>query len=242
MVCNVIVDLPAEYRADADELDLKHEEEALCWLWGYPDVFPWPSPVAWLYTPVVGNDRWPGDLWGVDSHGDLIVIEAKQCKRRDDPFKDFVAYHRRDRRELSAAHWQKKWDKHLRAELSFPDGSSERPEGKTAGILPRSNKRRHIRRWSKIANRIDLDIRSPHYFNTVMSYLQTRDTSGDPVPYYVALMIQPGQSKEVFTAKAQYSARELQRLVGSDRVCGVAISCKPLSKERARIEAQTVGF
>ena len=48
MVRNVIVDLPAEYRADADKLDLKHEEDALCWLWAHPFVFPWPRPVAWL--------------------------------------------------------------------------------------------------------------------------------------------------------------------------------------------------
>jgi hypothetical protein len=162
--------LPAEYSQFTDVVDLLHEEDALCWLWAFPFLFPRHRQIAWLYTPVVGNTRWPGDLWGIDNYGDLLVIEAKQCSRRDDAFRDFVTFHRDDRLELSAAHWEGKWAVHYHAELSFPNGTDERPKGRTDGILPRSNKRKHIRRWPELARIIDDTIRSPEYPRMIITH------------------------------------------------------------------------
>jgi hypothetical protein len=37
----------------------------------------------------------PGDLWGIDSEGDLIIVETKLGKKRQDPFCDFVGFETR---------------------------------------------------------------------------------------------------------------------------------------------------
>jgi hypothetical protein len=44
---------------------------------------------------VLPGDRkapYPGDLWGVDEDGDLIVVETKLGRYATDPFKDFLEF------------------------------------------------------------------------------------------------------------------------------------------------------
>lgn len=238
----MIVDLPKEYKDSSLFIDTLHEEDALCWLWAFPSILHWPNPLVWLYTPVVGNTRWPGDLWGIDSVGDLLIIEAKQCKRRDDPFIDFVKFHDPEREEFSAIHWQLKWEKHFSAEISFPNGWSERPAGKTDGILPRSNKRSPLRRWISLSRRIDDQIRDHQYALTVKQYLQERDQSHDPAPYYLALMIEKDQSYPVLTDIAKKSAKILQTKSQNDHIVVIAIHCKKISDEKGLIEARVIDW
>ena len=240
MTNDVIVDLPPEYQGQASIIDVKHEEDALCWLWAFPYLLPWKRPIAWLYTPVVGNSQWPGDLWGVDSRGDLLVIEAKRCKGYDNAFKDFGVFHHNGRKELSADHWERKWSFHLRAELTFPEGSSERSHGHTNGILPRSNRRQHIRRWPRLAERIDRYIRSSEYSSAVTKYLQTRAKAGNPTPYYFGLMIESRQGNPILNVGSIASAVKLQRKVGFSHVIAVAIGCQRLSQNKACIQARKV--
>jgi|GEM_PF-2401664 len=235
---NVIIELPGEYQNETPLVYTKHEEDALCWLWAFPFVFPWSKPIAWLYTPVVGNYRWPGDLWGIDADGELLVIEAKQCNRRDDPFADFVCYHRNDRVELSAIHWQWKWRRHFSAELSYPDGQTERPQGKTNGILPRSNRRSHLRSWPALSRCIDQQIRSPQYSATVENYLRNRIRLHDPTPYYIALMIESEYGQPILTEVAIASARSLELLVGPLHVGVVTIHCRRISKNQGQVETR----
>ena len=238
----MIVKIPSEY----DDLNLfvntKHEEDALCWLWAFPSIFPWPRQVAWLYTPVVGNTRWPGDLWGIDSEGDLLIIEAKECKRRDDPFVDFVRFHNPFREELYASHWQLKWEKHFLAEISFPNGWSERPLGKTDGILPRSNKRKHLRRWPSLCQKIDDQIRNRQYDQKVKRYLQIRDQRHYPEPYYLALMIETHQNHQILTNVAKKSALALQTITKDNHVGSIAIHCRRISSEKGVIEARVIDW
>lgn len=236
----MIVDLPPEYRDSNLLVDTKHEEDALCWLWAFPSIFPWPKPVAWLYTPVVGNSRWPGDLWGIDSAGDLLVIEAKQCKRRDDPFVDFVKFHRTAREEFSAAHWRRKWERHYSSELSFPNGWSERPPGMTDGILPRSNKRSHLRRWTDLTKCIDDQIRADQYSQSVKRYLQVRDKSHNPPPYYLALMIETDHKHPILTEVAEESARALQAITEDLHVGVIAVHCRKISVKKGSILARAI--
>lgn len=198
------------------------------------------TPIAWLYTPVVGNARWPGDLWGVDRNGDLLIVECKQCRRADDPFKDFLAFHDDRRLELTAAHWERKFRKHLKAELAFPNITSERPPNRTDGILPRSNKRAHIRRWPTPSTRIDARIRSRDYEIVVLSYLGQRAKAQDPRPYYVALMIVSDADHPVLSEAAISSKAGLESIVGTDHVVAVAIQADCLSRNRARIIARHV--
>src|SRR5438046_1174944 len=75
---------------------LMHEEEAAVWLWYLAAAWPsqpalpgWPCSIEWIFSPVTGNKQWPGDVWGVDERGELVIVEGKMGDRRD-PFEDFV--------------------------------------------------------------------------------------------------------------------------------------------------------
>lgn len=221
-----VVDLPAEYHGREDVIDVAHEEEALCWLWAFPSLWPWKLSVAWLYTPVVGKKRWPGDLWGIDSNGDLLILEAKRCRGRYDAFIDFADFHRDGREELSAGHWRTKWHSHWEAELAFPDSVSERPQGHTDGNLPRSNKRKHIRLWRVLAGGIRHHIESDGYVHQVEQNLRRREVAGNPSPFYFGLFIEMQGQRRRQIAESTESACRLQCMVGSDRVIAVSISCR----------------
>jgi len=230
----ITIGLPDAYEACQGRLAIHHEEDALCWFWAYSDLMPWPAKIWWLYTPVVGNRRWPGDLWGVDEHGNLLIIECKQCRRRDDPFRDFVQYHHDGREEFTAAHWVQKWRKHLKAELAFPTSTAERPSSKTAGMLPRSNKRDHIRRWKALAQRIDLQIRSSDYQEGVQTALQVREGRGNPPPHYLALMVVSHDSP-LITNGAARSGHQLERMVGGQRVHVLAAAAEVVPEVGLRV-------
>ena len=238
----VTLETPTTYQQCRGLLEVKHEEDGLCWFWAYPSLMPWPRPIIWLYTPVVGNMQWPGDLWGIDKSGNFLVIECKQCRRRDDPFKDFLAFHLQGRPELSASHWQEKFPRHLCAELDFAESISERLANKTDGILPRSNKREHIRRWPQVAQAIDMYIRSPQYRTLAISYLQTRAALHDPTPYYLALMIVSNPRASVLSEKAIASGRALQRMVGCDHVRVITVKATVLLLNQVRITAEEGNF
>lgn len=237
----MIVALPEEYWDSSFLIDTRHEEDALCWLWAFPDIFPWPNPVTWLYTPVVGNTRWPGDLWGIDTKGNLLIVEAKQCKRRDDPFMDFVRYHNSSRLEFSAIHWQVKWQKHFLSEISFPNCWAERPSGRTDGILPRSNKRSHLRRWPELSQLIDDRIRSKQYAENVKRNLAIRNKLLNPTPHYIALMIETDLNYPILTDDAKKSAKTLQKICSKNHIGVIAIHCKITSDNKGNIEARKVG-
>lgn len=238
----MIVDLPQEYKNPSLLVDTLHEEDALCWLWAFPNIFPWPNKVAWLYTPVVGNKRWPGDLWRIDSAGNLLITEAKQCKRRDDPFIDFVRFHHPSREEFSAVHWQQKWSKHFSAEISLPNGWSERPPGKTDGILPRSNRRSHMRRWPSLSQLIDDQIRNKQYAQNVRQYLLIRDQIHNPIPYYIGLMIETDQNQQILTENAKRSAKTLITNLGYDHIKVIVINCKKISDKKGLIGTRLIGL
>jgi hypothetical protein len=231
----VIIGTPTAYRHSQGRLDIKHEEDALCWLWAFPSLLPWRQPIVWLYTPVVGNKRWPGDLWGVDSNGDLLIIECKQCKQLDDPFQDFIPYHAEHKDELSAVHWQGKFLRHLKQELAYPNCYTTRPIGRTGGILPRSNKRQHIRRWRQLAKLVDVRIRAPQYRELALGYLQTRASRHDPTPYYLALLAVRSSNQPLLSKQAKESWHTLQAKVGADHVRVVTATGELLQSNQLRV-------
>lgn len=189
-----IVSIPESYKNQNGILPILHEEESIVWLWTFPDLFPWKYCVEWLFSPVVGNKRWPGDLWGLDIRGNLLIIEAKNCKTQSNsnPFEDFANLLKpRDScvGEFTSENLRQKWENLLKKELRFPNGYDERPKGKTEGILPRSNHRKHIRRWKDIATGIDERIRSDSYKFAVDRMLKKRKNRNNPVPHFFGLLV-----------------------------------------------------
>lgn len=236
----VEIQTPDAYMLGTGMLRVRHEEEAVIWMWAFPQLACWPRPIEWLYTPVVGKKRWPGDLWGIDDTGELLIVECKQCRRADDPYIDFIEYYSPIRNEVSGVHWVAKFKRHLRAELSCRDGTQERPPGRTGGILPRSNRRTHFARWPHLAAMIDERIRADCYLERVIQDLNLRSAQRDPLPHYMALMVQSAEGDTTFTDRALESAAHLQALVGAERVSAVVICAMHISASTLAIEAKRV--
>lgn len=205
--------IPESYQNQDGILSVSHEEESIVWLWAFPDLFPWQHSAEWLFSPVVGNKRWPGDLWGLDNEGNLLIIEAKNCRiqSRSDPFGDFeylLKSHDSLVEEFSSDNLRHKWERLLKRELSFPNGYDQRPSGKTEGILPRSNHRKHIRKWKDLAKIIDKRIRSASYISTIDRLLKKRKNRNNPAPHFFGLLVRDksmcfGLNKEGQQAKQE---------------------------------------
>jgi hypothetical protein len=221
-------------------LTVRHEEEAVIWMWAFPQLACWPRPIEWLYTPVVGKARWPGDLWGIDDSGELLIVECKQCRRADDPYIDFLEYHRPIRDEVCGIHWVAKFKRHLKAELRFRDGIQERPPGRTGGILPRSNRRTHFARWPHLAAMIDERIRGDGYLERVIQHLNLRIAQRDPLPHYMALLVRSAEVDTPFADRALESAALLQTLVGAERVSAVVVCAMHVTASKLAIQAERV--
>ena len=231
--------IPKEYKGETGILTIAHEEEALCWLWAFPELLEWENSILWLYTPVVGNKKWPGDLWGIDNKGNLIIVECKQRRRSDDPFVDFVNYHKDNRDELSSEHWKNKFISHLESELSHRDITETRPRNRTDGLVPRSNKRTHIKRWPELAEIIKKNIRSNKYKADALRYLETRRINKNPRPFYGALMVLNKEGQKSLSDKMKRSKNTLEEIVGRNNVFVITIYAKRLKDGRAIIYSES---
>jgi len=218
-----IVSIPEIYKSQNGILSIWHEEESIVWLWAFPDLFPWPYRVEWLFSPVVGNKRWPGDLWGLDNKGNLLIIEAKNCKTKlkSNPFEDFVDLlisHNSYVEEFTSENLRHKWERLLIKELSFPNGYDQRPKGKTEGILPRSNNRKHIRIWKDIAKKIDKRTRNDSYEFTVDRFLEKRKYRNNPVPHFFGLLVRDESMCFGLNEKGLQSKQKLCNIVKESNV------------------------
>lgn len=180
------IDRPWHYAEDGKRfIDLAHEEEALIWLWWRPDLLGWPRTLEWVDSPRCDPAR-RGDLWGIDSSGRLVIIEAVHGTAAD-PFARLA--------EVHAVHpaptvdeIEGCWRPKLEAELAKADG----------GILPRSVQPRRdpnsaIARWPRLASAITQRIADPVYAKRVKTYLQARGKLGtrDLAPAFGALFVMP---------------------------------------------------
>ena len=217
MATNLRTALPEDYRCQKGLLSIIHEEEAILWLWAESRLLQWEYPIVWINSPVVGKHRWPGDLWGLDSQGNLIILECKRALPAD-PFGDFVDFHKPTRPELSSRDLLKRWERHYWDEVSFPNSWEERPHGRTGGILPRSNKRRHIRRWKYLAQLIYNHIKSSEYTDIVKSNLGARAKRNNPPPFYAGLLVIANTNSSFLSPKGHQALLDLQRIVGPDHV------------------------
>jgi hypothetical protein len=92
-------------------------------------------------------------------------------------------------------------------------------------MLPRSNRRQHIRRWGELAEGIDRHIRSRSYSEAVRKNLGARSRLRDPAPFYFALMIELRENGRVLAPDSMESAALLQVLVGKEHVRATSVRC-----------------
>lgn len=156
-----------------------------------PERLGWPATSAWLFSPVVGNRKWPGDLWAVDARGELLIVEAKSCTpgRRCDPFEDFVCAGRGAVEPASpsarADSLRERWSKLLEREREFIRqhanelGAGASLHGCYPGVVPYSRHRAQVQRWRHVyVERIAPWLDSPDYSGQVLQYLRKGEEKG----------------------------------------------------------------
>lgn len=181
------IDRPWHYAEDGKRfIDLAHEEEALIWLWWRPDLLGWPRTLEWVDSPRCDPAR-RGDLWGIDSSGRLVIIEAVHGTAAD-PFARLA--------EVHAAHpaptvdeIEGCWRPKLEAELAKATGGGILPHS----VQPRRDPNSAIARWPRLATAIAQRIADPVYAKRVKTYLQARGKLGtrDLAPAFGALFVMP---------------------------------------------------
>ena len=136
------------------------EEAGTLWLCAWPELLDWPRQISWLFSPVTGKYPWPGDLWGVDESGEILVVENKSAPRPSSPFEDFLALERKVATTPCASHTVEKlhakWSDALAGERAFLESQADTLKSgrgsltEWRGLAPNSLKRLMVWRWREL--------------------------------------------------------------------------------------------
>jgi hypothetical protein len=204
---------------------LASEESVTLWLWRWPRLLGWPHRINWLFSPVTGRDRHPGDLWGVDSQGRVIIVETKiqRGSGGKDPFEDFIGFAQRARHSaqpLSVDALLHRWNRLLLRERRFlKDFGDDRGSGKWlrgthSGVVPYSSHREVIWQWPDLYfGVIGSLLNSESYERAVRRSLKCARGCSDP-PLFVGLVASPLRSSRLLSARGVRHLQTLQSEVG----------------------------
>lgn len=234
------------------ELQLtEYEEYTTLWLWAYPELLGWHHDIKWLFSPVTGNSRYPGDLWGIDSQGNLIIVETKSVKhkRLQDPFVDFIGLESRckvsNKNVFEPKSLQKRWEKLFERELKFLEifqndfrkGVIEKQT--SPGIVPYSSKRSVVVRWPYLyLNVITQQFHEKsNYKKLVHEYLKKRSANIFATQHFFGVIgtspnIHPGLSNQ---GKVNYD--KLCTEIGKDRIHLIEIKASLLKTGTVQLES-----
>ncbi len=242
---------PPIFRGDAPGWDLLPSEESASFLmWAWPRLLGWPRAVNWLFSPVVGNRTYPGDLWGLDSRGDLLIVETKldRTRARQDPFGDFVDYCRAPatKKRCQARELRHRWEKLIVKEEAFlrthalaltPDAPLA---GTHPGVLPYSVHRDATWRWQTLyRDHIAPQFQSGAYRRAVVRSLRIRESRRNPSPIFVGLIATVRAQPPLLSATGTAALRALRDRVGPDRVCLRTFRVAWHGVDRIRVECRT---
>lgn len=237
------------------ELELtKYEEYTTLWLWAYPKLLGWKNDIQWLFSPVTGNSKFPGDLWGIDNKGNLIIVEVKSAKNNklQDPFIDFVGLESRRIAYrfdcFDAKVLKKRWQKLFECEQIFlkaflADFRKGALKTRTApGVVPYSSKRSVVVRWpflyiNKIAKHF---LAGSNYSKSVLIYLTNRLENKYASQYYFGVIGGPPNSQAGLSRKGRANYLKLSSETGKDRIYLIAISATHLKKGLVQLKAREV--
>jgi hypothetical protein len=96
------------------------------------------------FDDAAGKSRRGAPL-GIDSHGELIILENIRGDRKD-PFEDLVEYAKNNHAETTANNSRDKWEAQYQAEKRHDKPLAGRKPWQ--GILPRSSHTKPLKRWS----------------------------------------------------------------------------------------------
>lgn len=236
------------FRRSNDRPDARFRTEATgtFWLWAWPELLGWNREITWLFSPVTGNTVWPGDLWGVDNRGELVLVETKSVekgKAAADPYEDFVGFETRlmaPKVNAILAHWQPLYEKELRfiRERYNDLESGNRIIETRPGIVDCSRMRLVMWRWRELyLRRVIPRIVSSEYEAAVRRNLDERDRAGNPPPHYFALFTQHDNVRPKLTARGKANYELLAGLTGRERLHAQVITEESIGDRQAHIRS-----
>ena len=210
------------------------EEFASLWVWVRPRLLGWPRPINWL-PPQVVDARWKtsGDLWGLDSVGNLIIVETKldSGASSKDPFGSLVPYLKRRARDhtWSAKELWVKWLEGLASEKKVIENEIATfwSTGRITGIYPgvpylldRYAVWRFRSLYCTIVERALLNRR---YERAVERALRLREAAGDPPPVFAGL-IATARNNFQLSSEGRKNLLALQKYADPSRIVLRAIN------------------
>ena len=204
------------------------EEEASLFLWAWPELFGWEQDLEWLFSPVVGQ-TWPGDVWGIDETGAMIIVETKKASRPEDPLRDFAGYiSKRPVRGMNPLESNElileRWEKCLKMEMGFIKRFRDHLahviewDGPHAGVVPYSRKRFAIQKWPDVyIERIIPRITRADYKDRVRGWLDKRGQSEGKV-HFCGLFSATGNEQPRLSAQGRRNFEILRAEVSEDQV------------------------
>lgn len=239
---------------DPSDVRAFREGAATLWLWAWPSLLDWPLSVLWLFSPVKGNTKWPGDLWGVDSAGDLLIVEAKVCeprRRTCDPFEDFVGKDKGERvldpgfETIQAASLRQRWLRLRGDEARFiaahlHDLQHQKPlDGCYPGVVNYGRHRAYVQRWRQLyIQQIKPQLVGSDYPHRIDKWLCTRDQKGNPLPHVIGLGVLVNGARLALSAKGREHRKALIDRLGADHVHLISIEATRLSSGYIQIESR----
>jgi hypothetical protein len=214
------------------------EARALLWVWAWPELVLWPRSVSWLFPQVNEQQSVPGDLWGIDSAGELIIVEAKTRGSRSDPFGDFAnAMERNDSKWRDAMHastLRRRWNHLLEKEEQFINKHADDVRhgralpGNYPGVIHYSRHRASCQCWPLIyLERIVPRVRSEAYRDEVEHALRLRHDRGDRSAHFIGPIAEVGSRDAALSVRGDRNLRRLLSTASSDQVHLIAVRGTP---------------
>jgi hypothetical protein len=229
------------------------EEAGSLWLWAWPELLGWPATITWLFSPVVGNKSWPGDVWGVDDRGELLIVETKlwMVGTKQDPFRDFVENGalavRPDSPCIQAEALRCRWWKDLQAERQFIKehrrdlqvGTQLR--GRYQGVVPYSSHRSQVWRWRGLyLTHVAPTLNGRRYAARVRRNLLSRRRNENPPPHFIGLFTMHESGTPALSRAGFRNYTTLCARVGRDRVHMVSVEARPVRRWFVEIVSRRV--
>jgi hypothetical protein len=226
------------------------EESASLWMWAWPELLGWRRPVTWLFSPVVGYRKYPGDLWGLDSDGELLIVETKfdRHRRAQNPFSRFFPYWSDpNTRELwpaeaLKAHWTDLYKKELKFFREYARHLSPLVPiaGTHPGVLPYSSHRGAIWRWQDLyLSHVAPLFRDDRYKRAVEECLRRREALVNQKPRFVGLIATVHPWGPKLSTAGRKDLGDLRAAVGTDHVYLRAVQAERCTGTEIRIHAWT---
>ena len=210
-----LVALPSCYASRPDGVLDVLEEEGTTWLWALREsLVDWPRPIEWIRAPAVSDGTQPGDLWGVDKAGELLLVEAKRGPLAN-PFRRFEGFAHNTATNMKSEDLLAQWQTDLAEEMNADDCLRERPPGgRKTGLIPSSSRRFAVKRWPDLSRGACRHLRSTDYERSVRESLEARRAAGNTAPHLIGLIVQTTSREPGLTAKGNGDARWLRGKVG----------------------------